>query len=201
MNCSHVDHVQGTPVRIVSVSSAAHQMDGLDLDDLHFRKRKYSPWKAYGQSKLCNVLYAKELARRYSAGIVAVMHCYCCCGVLLSECLATAIHCYHVHCCCGVLLVACIVAVVYSYRVAFLLYSSSGYVEGVMLRCQIALFSSHSYFHHCIIFKSSNMLQSGCTYKGRHLMVSSGNAHCSQLCLCTGVCAMWTFFAVLHRHM
>lgn len=56
--------VQGTPVRIVAVSSSAHQMDGLDLNDLHFKKRKYTPWKAYGQSKLCNVLYAKELARR-----------------------------------------------------------------------------------------------------------------------------------------
>lgn len=55
---------QGTPVRIVAVSSSAHQMDGLDLNDLHFKKRKYTPWKAYGQSKLCNVLYAKELARR-----------------------------------------------------------------------------------------------------------------------------------------
>lgn len=56
--------MQATPVRIVTVSSSAHQMDGLDLDDLHFKKRKYTPWKAYGQSKLCNVLYAKELATR-----------------------------------------------------------------------------------------------------------------------------------------
>ena len=56
--------MQGTPVRIIAVASSAHQMDGLDLDDLHFKKRKYTPWKAYGQSKLCNVLYAKELARR-----------------------------------------------------------------------------------------------------------------------------------------
>ncbi|KAL3152905.1 hypothetical protein ABBQ38_012211 [Trebouxia sp. C0009 RCD-2024] len=55
---------QGTPVRIIAVTSSAHKMDGLDLDDLHFKKRKYTAWQAYGQSKLCNVLYAKELARR-----------------------------------------------------------------------------------------------------------------------------------------
>jgi len=56
--------MQGTPVRIIAVSSSAHQMDGLDLEDLHFRHRKYGAWKAYGQSKLCNILFAKELARR-----------------------------------------------------------------------------------------------------------------------------------------
>ena len=59
-----VRHMQGTPVRIIAVSSSAHQMDGLDLEDLHFRHRKYGTWKAYGQSKLCNILFAKELARR-----------------------------------------------------------------------------------------------------------------------------------------
>ena len=51
-------------MRIVAVSSAAHTMGGLDLEDLHFKKRKYGSWKAYGQSKLCNVLFTKELARR-----------------------------------------------------------------------------------------------------------------------------------------
>ena len=56
--------MQGTPVRVITVSSAAHQMDGLDLEDLHFRHRKYGTWKAYGQSKLCNILFAKELAKR-----------------------------------------------------------------------------------------------------------------------------------------
>ena len=56
--------VQGTPVRIIVVSSSAHLLDGLDLDDLHFERRKYSLWKAYGLSKPCNVLFASELARR-----------------------------------------------------------------------------------------------------------------------------------------
>lgn len=59
-----MDELQEAPVRIVVVSSYAHQMGGLDLDDLHWRNRSYSAWKAYGQSKLCNILFAKELARR-----------------------------------------------------------------------------------------------------------------------------------------
>ena len=56
---------QGTPVRIVCVSSSAHQMGGFDIQDLHFRNRKYGNWKAYAQSKLCNIMFINELARRY----------------------------------------------------------------------------------------------------------------------------------------
>lgn len=46
-------------------------MDGLDLDDLHFKNRKYTPWKAYGQSKLCNIMFTNELAHRCPASIAA----------------------------------------------------------------------------------------------------------------------------------
>ena len=50
--------------RVVTVSSSAHFLGGLDIDDLNFRSRKYDRWKAYQQSKLCNLLFAYELARR-----------------------------------------------------------------------------------------------------------------------------------------
>lgn len=56
--------VQASPVRVVVVSSAGHMFGGLDIDDMHFHRRPYSRWMAYGQSKLCNILFAKELARR-----------------------------------------------------------------------------------------------------------------------------------------
>ena len=56
---------QDNAVRVVVVSSAGHQFGGLDLDDMHFRRRSYGKIKAYGQSKMCNILFAKELARRY----------------------------------------------------------------------------------------------------------------------------------------
>jgi len=56
--------LQGTPVRIVAVSSTVHRHAGFDIDDLNFRHRKYSGMAAYAQSKLCNILFTKELASR-----------------------------------------------------------------------------------------------------------------------------------------
>jgi NAD(P)-dependent dehydrogenase (short-subunit alcohol dehydrogenase family) len=37
---------------------------GLDLDDMNFVKRPYNRSTAYGQSKLANVLFTRELAKR-----------------------------------------------------------------------------------------------------------------------------------------
>ena len=36
----------------------------MDLEDLNYEHRKYSPWPAYGQSKLANLLFMAELDRR-----------------------------------------------------------------------------------------------------------------------------------------
>jgi NAD(P)-dependent dehydrogenase (short-subunit alcohol dehydrogenase family) len=56
---------QSTPARIVSVSSIAHQFAGkIDFDDLQFERKGYSSMTAYGQSKLMNILFTYELARR-----------------------------------------------------------------------------------------------------------------------------------------
>ena len=52
-----------TPARIVSVASAAHQGCKINFDDLQ-GETKYSPWRAYQQSKLANILFTRELARR-----------------------------------------------------------------------------------------------------------------------------------------
>lgn len=51
------------PARIVNVASAAHQGQKLDLGDLQGAKG-YSGYKAYGQSKLANIYFTYELARR-----------------------------------------------------------------------------------------------------------------------------------------
>ncbi|MDH4261853.1 MAG: SDR family oxidoreductase [Spirochaetia bacterium] len=51
--------------RIVVLSSGAHVMapeSGIDFDNLD-GKKSYSPWKAYGQSKMANLLFVKELSR------------------------------------------------------------------------------------------------------------------------------------------
>ena len=51
--------------RIVSTASTAHAFAKLDFDDLQ-TARGYSAFGAYGRSKLCNVLWTRELARRLS---------------------------------------------------------------------------------------------------------------------------------------
>jgi NAD(P)-dependent dehydrogenase (short-subunit alcohol dehydrogenase family) len=58
--------------RIVSVSSSGHLASPVVFDDLHFERRDYDPWSAYGQSKTANVLLAVEATRRWADdGIVA----------------------------------------------------------------------------------------------------------------------------------
>lgn len=52
--------------RIVTVSSTAHRMGRIRLDDLHWT-RGYRRWGAYGQSKLANLLFTSELQRRLRA--------------------------------------------------------------------------------------------------------------------------------------
>jgi NAD(P)-dependent dehydrogenase (short-subunit alcohol dehydrogenase family) len=55
------------PSRVVNVSSRGHLRAGLDVDDPHWRTRDYDKWKAYGQSKTANVLFAVELEKRWGA--------------------------------------------------------------------------------------------------------------------------------------
>lgn len=55
--------IASAPSRIVSTSSDAHRYMKLDFDDLQSAK-KYSAFGAYGKSKLANVLFTRELARR-----------------------------------------------------------------------------------------------------------------------------------------
>jgi retinol dehydrogenase 12 len=49
--------------RIINVSSEAHRGAGLDFTDLQ-GQRSYSGWRAYARSKLANILFTYELARR-----------------------------------------------------------------------------------------------------------------------------------------
>jgi NAD(P)-dependent dehydrogenase (short-subunit alcohol dehydrogenase family) len=54
---------KSTAARIVTVSSAAHLLGHFDFDDILLEKN-YEPWHAYGNSKLANILFTKELATR-----------------------------------------------------------------------------------------------------------------------------------------
>ena len=51
---------------MIILSSLAHfsAKNGIRFDDVNFEKGGYSRWAAYGQSKLANVLFAKELNKR-----------------------------------------------------------------------------------------------------------------------------------------
>lgn len=53
----------GAPSRIVTTSSIAHRGAKMDFDDLQMSK-SYGGIRAYGQSKLANILFTRELARR-----------------------------------------------------------------------------------------------------------------------------------------
>jgi NAD(P)-dependent dehydrogenase (short-subunit alcohol dehydrogenase family) len=51
------------PARIINTASAAHQGGKLDFDDLQSAKG-FGAMKAYSRSKLCNIMFTRELARR-----------------------------------------------------------------------------------------------------------------------------------------
>jgi NAD(P)-dependent dehydrogenase (short-subunit alcohol dehydrogenase family) len=58
--------------RIVSVSSSAHHRSPVVFDDIHFLRRPYDPWSAYGQSKTANVLFAVAATKQWAGdGITA----------------------------------------------------------------------------------------------------------------------------------
>jgi retinol dehydrogenase 14 len=63
------------PARIVTVSSGAHARGRIDFDDLQ-GERNYSGQRAYSQSKLANVMFTYELARRLDGTGVTATVCH-----------------------------------------------------------------------------------------------------------------------------
>lgn len=76
---AHLFHLlkESTPSRIVNVSSMVHHDAKFDEDNIVKAAKKYDPWSVYGDSKLCNILFTKELDRRIKAagiqGVTAVV--------------------------------------------------------------------------------------------------------------------------------
>ena len=63
--------VASAPARIVIVSSGAHKSGRIHFEDVNLTKN-YSVWRAYGQSKLANLLFGYELAERLKGTGVTV---------------------------------------------------------------------------------------------------------------------------------
>ena len=63
--------VASAPARVITVSSAAHRAARLDLTDLQLAEH-YNGWRAYANSKLANIAFTTELARRLAGtGVTA----------------------------------------------------------------------------------------------------------------------------------
>ena len=58
--------MQRRPARTVVVSSRAHEMGSIDLQDLHYRRRRYTAWGAYGECLLCNATAPSSVAAAVS---------------------------------------------------------------------------------------------------------------------------------------
>lgn len=57
-----IGSVADGPARVVTLSSFVHRSGRMQRDDLML-ERNYTPWRAYGQSKLANLLFMRELGR------------------------------------------------------------------------------------------------------------------------------------------
>jgi len=55
----------GEKSRIIYLSSRAHSAGHIDFDDLNWKRKQYLPFKAYGQSKLANLLCAYEMNKQF----------------------------------------------------------------------------------------------------------------------------------------
>lgn len=67
---------RGAPSRIVTVSSAAQRRKQVVLDDLQNLRRRYGGVRVYGETKLMNVLFTRELARRTAGTGVTATCCH-----------------------------------------------------------------------------------------------------------------------------
>ena len=63
---------KAAPSRVVALSSTGHKISGVNFDDIHFERRDYNKWKAYGQAKSANALMSLGLHLLHGAdGITA----------------------------------------------------------------------------------------------------------------------------------
>jgi retinol dehydrogenase-12 len=69
-----LDRLTDSHARVVTTASDAHKGAVLDLDDLQSERGRFRPGRVYGNSKLCNVLFTRELQRRNPAIAANCVH-------------------------------------------------------------------------------------------------------------------------------
>jgi NAD(P)-dependent dehydrogenase (short-subunit alcohol dehydrogenase family) len=52
--------------RLVCLSSSGHKISGVVFDDIHFERREYNKWKAYGQAKSANAMFAQGMHLKFA---------------------------------------------------------------------------------------------------------------------------------------
>jgi NAD(P)-dependent dehydrogenase (short-subunit alcohol dehydrogenase family) len=71
-----LDLMRAAPAaRIINVSSSAHTMGGLSKKDF-MSEKNYNRWFAYGQSKLANILFSRELAKKLKETRITANSCH-----------------------------------------------------------------------------------------------------------------------------
>jgi len=69
-----LERLTASHARVVTTASDAHKGAVLDLDDLQSERGRFRPGRAYGNSKLCNVLFTRELQRRHPDIVANCLH-------------------------------------------------------------------------------------------------------------------------------
>lgn len=63
--------------RVVNVSSVASNRGNLNLEDLNWENRKYMKWNAYGDSKIANIHFTRELGKRFEKNGISTISAAC----------------------------------------------------------------------------------------------------------------------------
>ena len=69
-----LERLSASNARVVTTASDAHKAAVLDLDDLQSEHGRFRPARVYGMSKLCNVLFTRELQRRHPELVANCLH-------------------------------------------------------------------------------------------------------------------------------
>lgn len=65
---------ESAPSRVINLASLAHIVGKMDFEDLNWEKKNFDTKQAYCQSKLANVLFTRELAKRLQGKSTGLLH-------------------------------------------------------------------------------------------------------------------------------